>query len=389
MNDEGSSSATKLSIADYEADMAAYTAGGLERARALGNRGPLRLTEEGTVHPDILAAYWRHGFYVFENLVASAEIEDLRVELNDVLDRAPRYEGAASDARGRVPIGAEFERKTFSWVKPLADPVGGTTRLHGRHPVKMREPVPPSTAPENVIFMVFGICQIMESGLRLYGHPGVLTIAAGINGPDFAPDSDTVFIKPAHYGGSVAWHQDGLALWRSPDLDEGSHGFNMQIQLYRSTPSNGLWVVPGSHRHGKLDIAAIIQRNGGCERLPDAIPLVCEPGDVTVTNRQILHCSFANTSGDRRHSIMFNYHRRKSVLGLRVKTRNGPVVYDEERIFRRSRLIQVAIDARHQRYPNEQRYVYRPFVGLEDEYRYNAQTRESIVRNYNLDDLRI
>ena len=50
---------------DYAAEDAAmrdYMAEGEKRAYALGNRGPIRFTADGRVHPDILEAYWRCGF---------------------------------------------------------------------------------------------------------------------------------------------------------------------------------------------------------------------------------------------------------------------------------------------------------------------------------------
>ena len=54
----------------------------------------------------------------------------------------------------------------------------------------------------------------------------------------------------------------------------------------------------------------------GSERLPDAVPIVCKPGDVAMTNRQVLHGSFANTSPDWRVTVNFGFHRRASVLGV-------------------------------------------------------------------------
>ena len=53
--------------------------------------------------------------------------------------------------------------------------------------------------------------------------------------------------------------------------------------------------MPGSHRIGKVDIKAMVEA-AGSDRLPDAVPLVCAPGDVAITNRQCVHGSFANTS---------------------------------------------------------------------------------------------
>ena len=103
---------------------------------------------------------------------------------------------------------------------------------------------------------MFGMCQAMPAALRLYGHPQLLAIAAAINGPDFVPYNDAIFVKQPGLGGSVAWHQDGVTHWDSPDWDAGIHGFNFQVQLYPTTAANGLWVVPGTHRTGRVDIKA-------------------------------------------------------------------------------------------------------------------------------------
>ena len=59
----------RLSADTHAAQMADYLDAGRDRALALGNRGPLRLTDEGALHPDILTAYREHGFYVFERLI--------------------------------------------------------------------------------------------------------------------------------------------------------------------------------------------------------------------------------------------------------------------------------------------------------------------------------
>jgi hypothetical protein len=38
----------------------------------------LRLTDDGALHPDIQAAYWRHGYYIFEGVIDQAESAALR-----------------------------------------------------------------------------------------------------------------------------------------------------------------------------------------------------------------------------------------------------------------------------------------------------------------------
>jgi hypothetical protein len=42
---------------------------------------------------------------------------------------------------------------------------------------------------------MYGMCQAMPSGLRLYGNPQLLAIAEAINGQDFVPFNDAIFVK--------------------------------------------------------------------------------------------------------------------------------------------------------------------------------------------------
>lgn len=308
-----------------------------------------------------------------------------------MIERAPVTPDAKVDAQGRPARGIDFGKPAYRLAKPLADPWGGTQLLGGRHPTKMTQPTPDADAPDYVVFLMYGMCQSMPAGLRLYGHPDLLTVAEGINGPDFTPYNDAIFVKQPGLGGSVSWHQDGVTHWDAPDWDEGIHGFNFQVQLYATTPANGLWILPGSHKLGRIDIKALVAENGGSERLPGAVPLVCGAGDVTIVNRQMLHGSFANTSEDLRISLTFGFHRRKSVLGAKagLSMAVSGAVYDEAMIFDRSAVVQVAIDARSQHFPSETSFAYQPFKGLEDQFRFNEATKETVIRDYFMKDLAI
>jgi hypothetical protein len=342
-----------VAAAGYGDAMAEYLREGERRALALDNRGPIRFDANGHLDPAIIDAYWRYGFYVFEGVIGPEERADLERDIAELYARMPTHLGSQVDARGRPAVGVGCKAPTVQWARPLGDPLGGTGKANGRHPVKMIEPTPPADAPAHVVQLVLGSLQFSDACLRLYGHPQLLEVAAAINGADFTPFNEAVWWKQPGLGASVAWHQDGTTHWDSPDLDAGTHGFNFMAQLYGCTAANGVWVVPGSHARGKLDIKAAVAA-AGSERLPDAVPLVCAPGDVVICNRQALHGSFANTSPDLRVTINFGFHRRRSVLGaLGGGVHNAPVVYDEERIERRSRVIAYAIDARRQRYPDE------------------------------------
>ena len=377
--------------ADYgpeETAMQAYLRKGERRAYALGNRGPIRLTPEGAVHPDILDAYWRCGFYVFEGVLGREELADIEADLFDILDRLPTERGSAVDAKGRPALGSDRAAPTLFWSKPLGDPFGGTSLANGRHPVKMFEPKPASDAPKEIVYLILGSLQFSDAALRVYGHPQLLAVAASVNGDDFVPFNEALFIKEPGLGASVAWHRDGVTHWESPDWDEGSHGFNFMAQLYGCTPANGVWVVPGSHKRRKIDIKAMVAE-AGTERLPDAVPIICKPGDVAITNRQAVHGSFANTSRDWRVTVNFGFHRRRSVLGVKGGgVHNAPAVYDAERIRQRARLIGYAIDARRRRFPDEAPFVYRPHAAAGETWRWDAQAKAGI-KDYNLLDLSI
>ena len=369
-----------------EAAMRAYLQEGENRAYSLGNRGPIRFTDDGAVHPDILDAYWRCGFYVFEGVLGQEELAGIEADIQNVLDRLPAEKGAALDAKGRPALGADMQAPSLFWARPLSDPFGGTALAGGRHPVKMFEPTAASDAPKEVVYLILGSLQFSDAALRVYGHPQLLAVAAAVNGKDFVPFNEALFIKEPGKGASVAWHQDGLTHWDSPDWDQGSHGFNFMGQLYGCTPANGVWVVPGSHKSGKVDIRAMVAQ-AGSDRLSDAVPIICKPGDVAITNRQAVHGSFANTSKDWRVTLNFGFHRRRSVLGIMGGgVHNAAAVYDAARIHDRARVIGYAIDARRQRFPDETPYVYGPQEG--EKYRWDADAKAG-MKDYNLLDLSI
>jgi ectoine hydroxylase-related dioxygenase (phytanoyl-CoA dioxygenase family) len=380
-----------VSLADYgpqEAAMRAYCEDGRQRAMALGNRGPIRFTATGKLQSDILEAYSQCGFYVFEGVLNPDELADIEADFRYLRTRLPTARGSAVDHYGRPALGLGNKGLNLVWAKPLSDPVGGTQAAHGRYPVKMFEPIPAADAPGEVVYLILGSLQFSEACLRVYGHPNLLAVAEAVNGEDFVPFNEALWMKEPGRGISVAWHQDGWTHWDNPDLDEGSHGFNFMAQLYGCTPANGLWVVSGSHRLGKVDIKAWVA-DARSERLPNAVPLVCKPGDVAITNRQAVHGSFANTSPDWRVTVNFGFHRRRSVLGVMSGgVHNAAAVYDAERIRERARVIGWAIDARRQRFPGERAFVYAPHARSGEKLHWDDEARAAI-KDYNLLDLGI
>ncbi|MGB7181049.1 MAG: phytanoyl-CoA dioxygenase family protein [Burkholderiaceae bacterium] len=372
---------------NVEADMVRYRLEGTERALALGNRGPVRFVD-GKIDPAILDAYWEHGFYIFQGVIGAAERADLERDIANLLDRAPITKGAEVDKFGRPALGVNCVGRSVTMVKPLSDLYGGTSKNNGRHPVAMSEPGVPDKAPAYVMQLLLGPLQHSEAHLRLYGHPDMLAVAEAVNGADFVPFNEAIWVKLPRLGGSVSWHQDGWTHWDSPDLDPGTHGFNFMAQLYGCDAANGLWVVPGTHRNGKADIRTMAKA-AGSDRLPDAVPLICDPGDIAICNRQMVHGSFANTSPNIRVTLNFGFHRRKSVLNVRSGGVHNPVsLYDAGYIQRRSRLIAYGINARRERFPDEKPYTYEPLAQAMDQYPWSLDEKPDL-HDYNLEDLGI
>ena len=127
---------------EHEADMAAYRKAGETRAMALGNRGPIRYNNNGSLHDDIAEAYWRCGFYIFEDVIDPEELADIERDIEEILDRAPTEPGGKLDKHGRPALAADGKGGGLSLVRPLSDPIGGTDLNNGRHPARMIEPVP-------------------------------------------------------------------------------------------------------------------------------------------------------------------------------------------------------------------------------------------------------
>jgi len=341
----------------YDQDWEKYRERGLARAKELGARGPLRFDENGLA-PDILEAFQEHGFYTFENMVSQAEVDELVQELDGVLDNAPTQDGGTTDKHGRPCQYPGY----FKLAAPSAEGGARNGLLQGVD----------QAVKDQVVVLLTHPLMYMDSVVRLYGHPNLLRVAEGLNGPDFVPFNETIHLKVAHTGAASAWHQDGRTHWddqgralETSDLGSPSHGINASVCISKATPENCLWAVPGSHKSWYL-------HDGGefppiSERLADAVPMTLNPGDIGVVSRSSLHGSYPNRSPRQRTTILIGFHRRSSAIG--TTARNGHssmgyneakvVTYDDAYVNRRARVIPLAIDARRQRYPDETPYVYR------------------------------
>ena len=368
--------------------MREYMLAGHQRAVALDNRGQIEFDANGNLASYIVAAYRKYGFYVFTEVLEQEELDDIKQDLAGMKKRFPVGPGEKLTADGLPALGANCTTPTLVWSKPLGDPLGGSTLANGRHQVKLHEPKAADDAPDAAPFILLGSLQFSETCLRVYGHPQLLKVAEAINGKDFAPFNESLFIKEPGIGAAVSWHQDGTTHWDSDDFDDGIHGFNFMAQVYGSTAVNGVWVLPGSHKIGKVDIKKLVEESGS-ERIANMVPLICEAGDVVMCNRQLVHGSFANTGFEPRITVNMGFHRRSSVLNVTgAGTHSAVQVFDADLIAKRSEVIGFRIDARRQRFPNEEPYQYQPFVEQGLSYEWNEEAKASL-HDYNALDLSI
>ena len=363
-----------MGVADLEAKaLQRYFREGEARALSLGNRGAIHFTDDGKLDPAIVQAYARCGFYVFEGVLSPGELTALRDDFLDMQDRLPSAPDSKVDHKGRPALGA-LEGDTFvaMWSKPLGDPFGGTDFLGGRHQVKMYEPAASEDLPQQVPLSINRPVQYSEATLRLLAHPRLLAVVEALNGEDFVPLADAIIIKNPGEGASFSWHQDGVV------EDPQAAGFQVMVQLYGSTAANGVWYLPNSHNLGRIDLAAM-SHEVGSDRLPGAVPIICKPGDVAISNRQVAHGSFANTSPDARVTINLGFFRFQALEQARGERRSGAQgANSPEAIRKRCELVGYAIDARRRHFPDETPFVYKPHARSGRVFRWGEDGRHCV-----------
>ncbi len=363
-----------VDLSGEEQALHAYFREGEARARTIGNRGTIRFTDDGKLHPEIIDAYERCGFYVFEGVLSARELSELESDFVDMQDRLPSAPDSKVDRKGRPALGSDRSTPVALWSKPLGDPFGGTSIGNGRHQVRMFQPEAAEELPDQIAFSINLPLQYSDANLRLLAHPKLLAVVEALYGEDFVPLAEAIIIKKPGEGASFSWHQDGVV------EDPQAAGFQLMAQLYGSTAANGVWYLPGSHKLGRVDLDAM-SRDAGGDRLPGAVPIVCGPGDVAISNRQVAHGSFPNTSPDLRVTFNLGFHRFRT-LEETVGTRffdSARVANTPEAIRKRCEMVGYATAARREHFRDEAPFVYRPHVAAGQVFRWDDEARQAVL----------
>ena len=172
-----------------------------EQALSTPNRGPLALDANGRVPPAITDAFEQFGFYVFENLLGTDELQELQDDMQGVIQAAT--DAHRSGLEDFIHNDIQIKTSSFGFTTPLSDNSSPT----GRSPSPMKAYEPPAGAPEKVCRGASYYMRFSEPGIRLYGHPLLLAVAEAVNGVGFTPFSDSLQVKIAHLGPAVAWRK--------------------------------------------------------------------------------------------------------------------------------------------------------------------------------------
>jgi ectoine hydroxylase len=145
--------------------------------------------------------------------------------------------------------------------------------------------------------------------LRLLDHRPVIDVVAEALGPNIFMYHAHLDVHPPEHEPVTAWmwHQDGGV--QNRDLETSPRPrMSVKVAYFLtdvSVPDRGNFVVlPGSHR---LDT---IERLPSGNDIPDAVPILAEPGDAVVFDRRLWHMRSPNRSAVTRKALFLAYTYR-------------------------------------------------------------------------------
>jgi hypothetical protein len=171
-----------------------------------------------------------------------------------------------------------------------------------------------SADPNRVLFHALGAWRVSEGFHDLLFCPAFTIPARQLIAGSVRFWHDQLFVKPAHDGGIVAWHQDYSYWTRTTPM---AH-LTCWIGLDDSTTENGcVHYVPGSHKWSLLprgsladDMEAIFERLTD-EQKTDFRPVAIElkAGEASFHHPLMIHGSFENRSERPRRAAVINVFR--------------------------------------------------------------------------------
>lgn len=190
----------------------------------------------------------------------------------------------------------------------------------------------------------------------LLAHPFVLRSVERLMGPDLFPTWDAMVVKMPGRGIAVPWHRDAAT-----DCVGDRPIFNVDFYLDPADDRNGVWAIPGSHRWSP-DRAAAFQREhhradatiDDYRRVPGAVALHMEPGDILFHDILLLHGSPESDAPTLRRVVYYEFRTAG------VEAERGP--HTPAYIPLKQAVLRGALRTRRERgaLPGETPFDYRP-----------------------------
>ena len=206
-----------------------------------------------------------NGYYLAKGVLSPAEVADLEADFDRIVEQ----------------LVAGDEAINATWGGPEMKQLG---------------------AEKLVVLHTHNVQQFSARWTRMLLHPGFLTIATDILGPDVVLHHTKLFQKPSEEGAPFPVHQD----WTYFPTEKDSM-IAAIVHVSNATDEMGcLRVYPGSHKlgrvadsHGQVSLELLEKHP-----LAGATPLEAEPGDVVFFHYFTLHGSMPNRSPRTRKTVL-------------------------------------------------------------------------------------
>jgi ectoine hydroxylase-related dioxygenase (phytanoyl-CoA dioxygenase family) len=168
-----------------------------------------------------------------------------------------------------------------------------------------------SSDPATVLFHALGAWRVTPALHDVLWNPKFLQPASQLLNAPVRFWHDQIFLKPAHHGGLVAWHQDYSYWTRTQPM---AH-LSCWIGLDDSTVDNGcVNYVPGSHRWNLLPITGLandmysIQTVLSDEQRREftRVPIELKAGEASFHHPLMVHGSYENRTDRARRAVVIN-----------------------------------------------------------------------------------
>ena len=228
------------------------------------------------------AFFQENGFLIVPDILSPAQMEELRMMVDRVLDGAirPEFNEPGSD------------RPSDDFQLQLEPAVEHDPRVPRREKIRV----------------AFHLCHTHP---YFRGHairPEILGVVENLIGPDVKLYTDQLFVKPPHHGSAVPFHQDH-AYWK---MMEPYNAVSCWLALDDVTIENGcVRMVPGTHHHLVPHHAYEGPQSWGLlndeVEVAREVPIEIKAGSAMFHHSLTIHRSFPNTSDHGRRGLVTIY----------------------------------------------------------------------------------